>query len=185
MARLPNLTRDIVPTEFLEAFDEVTAESGGVITGGPGSITINSPEMARRRAYLTNYLRFESTFPKKIQELAIIVTARAMDCQYVWNAHAPAARNQGVSDDLVDAIRDKKTLPHLSPDEAAIISYATEFFQTHKVSTPTFNSALEQFGSQHLVEITALIGHYTQTSMILNTFEVTLPEDRTEVVLPV
>ena len=48
MARLPNLTRDNVPTEFLEAFDEVTAESGGVITGGPGSITINSPEMARR-----------------------------------------------------------------------------------------------------------------------------------------
>ena len=108
-----------------------------------------------------------------------------MDCQYVWNAPAPAARNQGVSDDLVDAIRDKKTLPNLTADEAAIISYATEFFQTHKVSTPTFNSALEQFGSQHLVEITALIGHYTQTSMILNTFEVTLPEDRTEVVLPV
>lgn len=65
MARLPNLTRDNVPAEFLEAFDEVTAETGGVITGGPGSITINSPEMARRRAYLTNYLRFESTFPKK------------------------------------------------------------------------------------------------------------------------
>ena len=63
MARLPNLTRDNVPPEFLEAFDEVTAESGGVITGGPGSITINSPEMARRRAHLTNYLRYESTFP--------------------------------------------------------------------------------------------------------------------------
>ena len=41
MARLPNVTRDMVPEEFREAYDEVTG--GSVITGGPGSITINSP----------------------------------------------------------------------------------------------------------------------------------------------
>ena len=185
MARLPNVTRDQVPAEFQEAFDEVTADSGGVITTGPGSITINSPEMARRRAHLTSYLRFESTFSKKIQELAIITTARAMDCQYVWNAHAQAARGQGVSDALVDAIRDKQSLPSLASDESAIISYATEFFQTHKVSSSTFQTALQQFGSQHLVELTTLIGNYAQTCFIVNAFEVQLPENRTEAVLPV
>ena len=95
MARLPNVTRDQVAEEFRAAFDEVTSESGGVITTGPGSITINSPEFARRRAPLTSYLRYESTFSQKIRELAIITTARAMDCQYVWNAHAPAARVAG------------------------------------------------------------------------------------------
>ena len=61
MARLPNVTRDMVPEEFREAYDEVTG--GNVITGGPGSITIYSPEMARRRAGLTAYLRYETTFP--------------------------------------------------------------------------------------------------------------------------
>ena len=61
MARLPNVTRDMVPEEFREAYDEVTG--GDVITGGPGSITIYSPEMARRRAGLTAYLRYETTFP--------------------------------------------------------------------------------------------------------------------------
>ena len=70
----------------------------GTITGGPNSITVNSPEMARRRTHLTSYLRFESTFPKRIQELAILATARAFDCPYIWNAHAPAARSEGVSD---------------------------------------------------------------------------------------
>ena len=63
MARLPIVARNMVPEEFAEAFDELTAATGGTITGGPGSITINSPEMARRRGNLTNYLRFESTFP--------------------------------------------------------------------------------------------------------------------------
>ena len=185
MARLPTVSRDMVPEEFRAAFDELTATNGGVISTGPGSITINSPEMARRRAPLTDYLRFESTFPKRIQELAILVTARAMDCQYVWNAHAPAARREGVSDALVDAIRDNKPLPSISSDETAVVNYGVEFFKTHKVSEPTFQAALDQFGAQHLVEITTILGSYAQTAFILNAFAVELPEGRTETVLPV
>jgi 4-carboxymuconolactone decarboxylase len=141
--------------------------------------------MARRRGHLTSYLRYETTFPKSIQELAIITTARAMDCPYVWNAHAPAARRAGVSDALVDALRDRRPLPPMSPAEAAVVNYALEFFQTHKVSQPTFQAALDQFGAQHLTELTALMGNYAQTAFFLNAFEVQLPEQRTEPVLPV
>ena len=183
MARLPNVTKDMVPEQFQDAYDQLTAS--GPITGGPGSITLNSPEMARRRGQLTSYLRYETTFPKRIQELAIIATARAMDCPYVWNAHAPAARREGISDAVIDALREKKPLPAIAADEAAVISYATEFYQTHRVSEGTFQAALAQFGSQHLVELTALMGNYAQTAFVLNAFEVTLPEGTTEPVLPV
>jgi 4-carboxymuconolactone decarboxylase len=185
MARVPLVKRDQVPEQFRQAFDELTAESGGIIASGPGSITINSPEMARRRNHLTSYLRYETTFPKKIQELAIITTARAMDCPYVWNAHAPAARRAGVSDALIAALRERQPLPSMSADEAAVINYATEFFQTHKVSQKTFQTALEQFGAQYLTELTILMGNYAQTAFILNAFEVQLPEQRTEPLLPV
>ena len=185
MARLPVVAREMVPEEFRVAFDEVTLATGGTITGGPGSITINTPEMARRRNHLTSYLRYETTFPKRIQELAILTTARAMDCQYIWNAHAPAARSEGVSDALVDAIRDKQALPAMAADETAIVNFGREFFEKHKVDGETFQAALDQFGSQYLVELTALMGHYSQTAFFLNAFEVELPEDRTEEVLPV
>jgi hypothetical protein len=63
--------------------------------------------------------------------------------------------------------------------------YDTEFFQTHKVSQKTFQAALDQFGAQHLTELTALMGNYAQTAFFLNAFEVQLPEQRTEPVLPV
>ncbi len=58
------------------------------------------------RYFLCVYYRrsYETTFPRHIQELAILVTARAMDCPYVWNAHAPAARQAGVPDALLEAI---------------------------------------------------------------------------------
>ena len=56
---------------------------------------------ARRRAnHLANYLRQESSLPKKIQELAMLVTARAMDCQFIWNAHSGSGRQEGLSDGL-------------------------------------------------------------------------------------
>jgi 4-carboxymuconolactone decarboxylase len=185
MARVPVVKRDQVPEQFRQAFDEVTAESGGVILTGPGSITINSPEMARRRNHLTSYLRYETTFPKRILELAIITTARAMDCPYIWNAHAPAARREGVSDAVIDALRERRPLPPMSPDETAVVNYAMEFFQTHRVSEQTFQAALEQFGAQHLTELTTLMGHYAQTAFILNAFDVQMPEQRSEPVLPV
>ena len=55
----------------------------------------------------------------------------------------------------------------------------------HKVSQATFQTALDQFGIQHLVELSALMSNYAQTAFFLNAFEVTLPEDRTEPVLPI
>ncbi len=183
MARLPIVTRDMVPEPFQGAYDQLTPD--GPITGGPGSITINSPEMARRRGALTSYLRYETTFPRRILELAIIATARAMDCPYVWNAHAPAARREGISAAVIDALRERQPLPEMAAAESAVVAYATEFYQTHRVSEGTFQAALEQFGAQHLVELTTLMGNYAQTAFILNAFEVTLPEGTTEPVLPV
>ena len=81
-------------------------------------------------------------------------------------------------------------LPIMRGSQPAVLMYssfhyATEFFQTHKVSQQTFQAALDQFGAQHMTELTALMGHYAQTAFFLNAFEVQLPEQRTEPVLPV
>ena len=185
MARVPFVTRDMVPEEFRGAFDELTKDTGGTITGGPISIIVNSPELARRRAGLTSYLRYESTFSNRIRELAILATARNFDCPYIWNAHASDAREAGVSDAIIDAIRERKPLPPMAADEQAIVNYCNEFYANHRLSSSTFQIALEQFGVQHLVELTALMSHYSQTAFFLNAFEVDLPTDRTEPVLPV
>ena len=86
---------------------------------------------------------------------------------------------------LVDALRDRRPLPDMAADEEAIINYGNEFFKTHKVSQPTFDAALKQFGAQYLVELTTLMGHYAQTAFYLNAFEAELPEQTTEPLLPV
>ena len=185
MARTPTLTRDRVPEQFREAFDHETANSGGVVASGPGSVMINSPEMRRRANHLADYLRQESSLPKKIQELAMLVTARSMDCQFIWNAHSGRGRQEGLSDGLVDALRDNRPLPTLPADESAVVSYGTEFFKTHKVSQTTFQAALDQLGPQGLTELTTLMGYYALLALNANAFEIDLPQERTEPVLPV
>ena len=185
MARVPTPSKEEVPAEFADAYDQAVAGIGGQIGSGPWPVVLNSPELALRRIRLADYLRKETTFSKKIQELAILIAVRAMDCQYAWNAHAATARREGLDDAIVDAIRDRTPLPPMSPEEEALVNYGTEFYTTHKVSQETFQKALDQFGAQQLVELTSLMGHYAQTSFLLNAFEVALPEQRTEPLLPV
>ena len=120
MARTPTVTRDQVPEKYREAFDHEVAISTGAIESGPGSVMINSPEMRKRANHLVFYFRQESELPQKIQEMAMILTARDKDCQYIWYAHAARARQEGISNEFVDALRDKKPLPKLPNDEQVL-----------------------------------------------------------------
>jgi len=94
MARIEAGARENVPSEFQNAFDQAVECIGGPSSGGPWPVVLNSPDLALRRIQVADYLRKESTFSKKIQELAILVAVRAMDCQYAWLAHAAAARRE-------------------------------------------------------------------------------------------
>ena len=127
MARLTPATRDSVPEQQRNIFDEIVG-SGSPPTNGPGSITIHVPEAAKRASALNQYLREGSSLPKKIQELAMLVTAREMDCQYVWNAHAASAKAAGVNPKIVDALREEGEMPDLAPDEQAVIGAPTLLF---------------------------------------------------------
>ena len=133
MARLPIATRDNVPEGQQEAFDAIVG-NGPVPNRGPGSVTIHVPEAAQRVTALNQYLRQDSSLPLKIQELAMLVTAREMDCQHIWNAHAASACAAGVPRELVDALREGDELSDLTPDEEAVVNYGREFFRTHHVS---------------------------------------------------
>jgi 4-carboxymuconolactone decarboxylase len=185
MTRIPEATRDNVPDETRASFDKMLEATKGVMPTGPGAISMNSPEFALRRNPLSNYMRWEMAVPQAIQELAILATARAMDCPYVWNAHATLARKHGVADALIDALRERKPLPDAPADQSAFLRYALELLNDHRVTQATFDAAQGVFGTPNLVELTALIGHYVQNTFLLNAFAVDMPSGVTEPQLPV
>ena len=185
MARVPASTRESIPENQRAAFDEVVQQRGGIPTGGPGSVMLNAPEAAKRAMELARYLRTDTSLAPRIRELAMLMAARENDCQYIWNAHAPLARTAGLRDDIVDALRDKKEIPALAPDEDAVVNYGREFFRTRRVSQASFDAALAQFGVLGLTELTTLMGCYAMLAFNVNAFGVELPADRTEEALPI
>jgi 4-carboxymuconolactone decarboxylase len=86
---------------------------------------------------------------------------------------------------LVSALRDKTSLPPAPADEQALIDFAKELFATKRVKQETFDAAIDQFGALQLTELTTLMGYYSLLAMNANAFEIDLPENRTEPVLPV
>ena len=186
MTRIQTASRDGVPADQVEAFDQYVAERGSIPDAGPLSVMIHVPELIKRGEHLRAYLRGdESSLPANIRELGMLVAAREMDCQFIWNAHAAMGRRSGLSDALVDGLRDKTDLTDLSPEESAVINYGREFFRTHRVSEGTFNDAMSLFGTRGLVELTTLMGYYSCLAFNINAFEVGLPAEITEPPLPV
>ena len=185
MARVPALSRETVPESQRATFDELVRQHGEIPATGPFSVMMNAPEVAQRALGLAQYLRSETSLSPRIRELGMLVAARENDCQFIWNHHASLAREAGLKDGIVDALRDKKEIPGPAPDEAAVASYGREFFRTHRVSQATFDAALAQFGVLGLTELTNLMGCFALLAFNINAFGVELPADRTEEALPV
>ena len=184
MPRVPAATRDSVPEDQRSEFDQMVETLGAVPPYGPGSVMIHVPKAHQMATALNDYLRRGSSLSDKVLELAMLVTARETDCQHIWNAHAGAARTAGVPDAVVDALRDRKDLPALAPDEAAVINYGQEWFRTRRVSRGAFQAAHELFGTRGLVELTLTMGNYSLLAFAINAFDSDLPPNRTEPVLP-
>ena len=184
MARIPVATRDTVPANQQGAFDELFPD-GSAPRHGPGSVLAHVPELSRRSTALNQYLRNDSSLPKKIQEFTMLLTAREMDCQHIWNAHAASAREAGMRDDIVDDLRDGNEMEDLAEDEEATVNYTRAMLRDHYASRGAYQAALEQFGKQGLIELTMLIGNYAMIALAINGFDTDLLSDRDEPLLPV
>jgi 4-carboxymuconolactone decarboxylase len=115
----------------------------------------------------------------------MITVAREMDCAFIWYAHAAAARQAGIRDDLVDQIRETKALTNLDPDELTVVNFTRELLQHRQVSQPTFDAAITRFGRRGMMTLTNLIACYAVLAYNMNTYALEAPEHPTEKALPV
>jgi 4-carboxymuconolactone decarboxylase len=116
MPRIPTVTRESLPPDKQLIYDAI-GESRGQVSG-PFPVLLNSLEAARRIATLGHYIRYKSILQPMIRELAILTVAREFDCQYAWTSHDPLARQAGVRDEPITALRDRKAPQGLTEEEA-------------------------------------------------------------------
>jgi 4-carboxymuconolactone decarboxylase len=180
MARIPLVTRDQVAEKEKPAYDAFMAARAGRPNIGPYSLLLHMPEMAQRLEALRTCLRDEASLSPKLQELVMISVAREMNCGFIWYAHAAAARQAGIPDDIVDSIRERCALANLDPEEQTAVDFTRELLQNRKVSRPTFDAATARFGQRGTMALTNLIACYAVLAYNMNTYELEAPAHATE-----
>jgi 4-carboxymuconolactone decarboxylase len=176
MARIPLISPESdLNTEQKRVLEGLLGRRGGRIPG-PYRFTLHCPEITELMHPFGEILRMRSSFPLRLSELAIIVTARMWDCDYVFQAHAKNGVDNGLPQSVVDALARNERPKFEKEDEEAIYDYLTELFEKHAISEKTHAHAKKLFGVPGIVELTALSGYYGMVSMTLLAHEMPLPE---------
>ena len=183
MLRVPPANQESMPPHLREVF--AAATKGNIPTGMNASL-LYSPEASERAHHWADYLRTETgILPRRLQKLAMLVVARELDCQFIWNAHAHPAQEAGLSAELVYNLRDKKPLPAMKADEKALIQFGQEYFRSRRVSQKTFDEIRSQLGVQGVAELVMLMGFYSMLACNAATFGVEVAPGNTEPLLPI
>ena len=143
--------------------------------GGPFNALLRSPEMGDLAQQLGAYVRFRSSLPRHLNEMAIIMTARVWTAQYEWYVHKQAALQAGLNPAIAAAIAENRRPASMKPDEQAIYEFTKELLDTKHVSDATFQNAIKAFGEKGVVDLVALTGYYGMVSALLNVDRYPLP----------
>ncbi len=175
MTRLAPLVPEKLSAEQKKVYDAILAGPRGGI-GGPFAAWLRSPQLADRAQKLGEFCRFNTSLPKRLSELAILMTARHWTAQFEWYAHARMAREAGLDDAIIEAIRNRLRPASMQDDEAAIYDFCNEAYALHYVTDATYVRAITLFGEATVVELVGVIGYYCLVSLTLNIFKMPLPE---------
>jgi 4-carboxymuconolactone decarboxylase len=144
--------------------------------GGPFNVLLRSPEMGDIAQQFGASMRFNQAMPRKLNEMAIIITARYWTAQYEWYAHKRAALQAGLNPAIVEAIQNGRKPSGMQKDEDAVYTFCTEVLTTKHVSDATFATAKDAVGEKGVVDLMGVMSWYQMVSMMLNVDRYPLPD---------
>ena len=109
-------------------------------------------------------------------ELAVLLTARAIDQPYEWVAHARIARTEGLPDDVVELVRTRADLTTLPPRYARAARVVQHVLACESIPADLQDAAQRDHGITGLMELVVLVGHYRLIGGVLFAFDTPLPD---------
>jgi 4-carboxymuconolactone decarboxylase len=149
-----------------KAYADKEMASGRRPDNGPFNIYLRSPQMAELSRPLSDYLRFKAPMPRKLKEIATMLTARYWGGQYVWYSHRQQALDAGLSPAFLSAMAAGERPANMAADEATMFDFCTQLLTTRQVSDANFNAMVALVGERGIVETVATIGHFTGLTML-------------------
>jgi len=174
MARLQPVEPAKLTPEQRKVYDAIASGPRGGVRG-PFLALLHVPELADRLQHLGEYIRYNTSLGRKLSELAIIVTARGLRCQYEWYAHAKIAAEAGLPAAAIEAIRTDKDPGFTDSKERLVYDFARELITSKRVSDATYDAVTKTFGTAGAVELAGMVGYYSMVAMTLNAHDINPP----------
>jgi 4-carboxymuconolactone decarboxylase len=172
--RFPLLKLDQLNDQQKPFADEILKVSSIGISG-PYNMMLRSPQMGQRMFAMLDYLRFNTSVPRRLNEFAILIQARLWTSQVEWTAHYPLALKAGLPQAVADDLKVGSRPASMQPDEAAVYDLCMELAKDHVVSDATFKKVREVFSDQQIVDLITVSGIYDTLAMLSNTAEDATP----------
>jgi 4-carboxymuconolactone decarboxylase len=145
--------------------------------GGPFNVLLRSPGIGNIVQQLGAEIRFRSSIPSRLNEMAILVTARHWTAHYEWHAHHRLAMEAGLDPALAEDIAHGRRPAKMGADEAIVYDFSRELHEDHGVSDAAYKAVVDRFGEQGAMDLIAVNGYYGLISMVLNVDRTPLPAD--------
>ena len=177
MSRMRELQPDQLTPEQRRVYDEMVAGPRGTVPA-PHQVWLVNPGFCDPAQKVGAYCRYGSTLPMHLSELAILVVGRHWKANYEWWAHSRIAREHGVPDAIIEAIRTGAEPDFTGADPRSGIVYraAKEMLETQRLSDATFAEAERELGRAGVLDVVGIVGYYCLISLTLNVFEVGTPD---------
>jgi 4-carboxymuconolactone decarboxylase len=173
--RFKELTPETMTAEQKKVADAIQSGPRGAGLRGPFNALLRSPGLCDLVQRVGAYVRYSSSIPARLNEMAIIMAGRKWTAQYEFYAHRRLAIEAGLSTAICDAIAAGTQPQSMKDDEAEVYDFCTELLGTGRVSDATYGRINARFGERGAIDLIGAVGYYSLVSMVLNVARVPLP----------
>lgn len=174
MARLTDPVSQLDP-EARRLYDAMAAKRGRI--DGMYATMFHHPALVEHVSNLGSYLRFGATLPSDIRELAILISSRRLSVPYEWVKHLAPAKAAGLSDAVIEAIRNENDLSPFSALYPKIHTVVTTVLAEQSLPENLQTELEPALGVKGVLELVILVGFYRMIAAFIQAFDVPLPAD--------
>jgi 4-carboxymuconolactone decarboxylase len=172
MARIEQAAREKLDARAQQLYDDIMRTRPRGKLSGPFSVWLYRPDIAEPANELANCFRVSPTLDKRLIELIVLLVCRDANAQYAWSVHVNLARETGLTEETIEAIRARRRPEFGLDDERIVYDLVTELLATKRVSPATFGRAEAALGRDGTIEAVTCAGFYGMIGFVLNTFEI-------------
>jgi alkylhydroperoxidase family enzyme len=185
--RLPPIAPHTLPPELRHVHDEVVAlvartqqritllDAEGALIG-PFPAMLHFPQFGVPALLFQRSLAAAARLPRTVREVAILTVGAAFGARYELYAHEITAAEVGLSAAQIASLAAGVRPAGLSDEEAVAHDIARVLTGGHSVPASTYARGLELLGRDGIGELAFLVGGYCLIAMVLNAFDVPVPE---------